>query len=207
VCGTRDHTVGIVSQPTADGRHNMPMCSSCITRDFGIPDIGQYGRQVDAYLTQPRPECGARLSADAPVFDEVFRWHWLEWGISTPNADERGWRTQLASRCRHEGIPFTVIASLDREPVGSVSVCEDDRDVRYGDRGPWLSGMVVVGPARNMGVGRELLSAAAEGVRQAAATELWVWTTEAGPFYERCGYQYAHRKENLRDRSVLYLAL
>jgi GNAT superfamily N-acetyltransferase len=148
-----------------------------------------------------------RLSADAPVFDKVFQWHWLEWGVSTPHADERGWRTQLASRCHDEGIPFTVIASLDGEPVGCVSVCEDDRDTRYGDRGPWLSGMVVVGPARNMGVGRELLSAAAEGVRQAAATELWVWTTEAGPFYERCGYQYAYRKETLRDRSVLCLAL
>ena len=148
-----------------------------------------------------------RLRADAPVFDEVFRWHWLEWGVSTPNADERGWRTQLASRCRAEGIPFTVVASLDGEPVGCVSVCEDDRDTRYDDRGPWLSGMVVVGPARNMGVGRELLGAAAEGVRRAAAGELWVWTAEAGPFYERCGYQYAHRKQTVRDPSVLYLAL
>ncbi len=148
-----------------------------------------------------------RLSADTAVFGEVFRWHWLEWGVSTPNADERGWRTQLANRCQDGGIPFTVVASLDEEPVGCASVCEDDRDTRYGDRGPWLSGMVVVGPARNMGVGRELLSAAADGARQAAATELWVWTTEAGPFYERCGYEYARRKETLSDRSVLYVAL
>ena len=148
-----------------------------------------------------------RLSAETPVFGTVFRWHWLEWGVSTPSADERGWRAQLASRCHDEGIPFTVVASLDGEPVGCVSVCEDDRDARYSDRGPWLSGMVVVGPARNMGVGRELLSAAADRSRQEAAAELWVWTTEAGPFYERCGYEYAHRKETLRDQSVLYLTL
>jgi GNAT superfamily N-acetyltransferase len=168
----------------------------------GYALVVKSGREHDWVVIEVK-----RLSADASVFDEVFRWHWLEWGVSTPNADERVWRTQLASRCHDEGIPFTLVASLDGEPVGCVSVCEDDRDARYGDRGPWLSGMVVVGPARNMGVGRELLSAAAEGVRQAAATELWVWTTEAGPFYERCGYEYAHRKENLPDRSVLYAAL
>jgi len=148
-----------------------------------------------------------RLSAGESLFGDVFRWHWLEWGVSTPSADERGWRAQLASRCHAEGIPFTVVASLDGEPVGCASVCEDDRDARYGDRGPWLSGMVVVGPARNLGVGRELLRAAADGARQASPTELWVWTTEAGPFYERCGYEYAHRKETTRDASVLYRAL
>jgi GNAT superfamily N-acetyltransferase len=147
------------------------------------------------------------LRADAPVFDDAFRWHWLEWGVSTPNADEKGWRAQLAGRCHEDGIPFTLVASLDGEPVGCVSVCEDDRDARYGDRGPWLSGMLVVGPARNMGVGRELLRAAADGVRRTSATELWLWTSEAGPFYDRCGYQYVHRKQNLRDHSVLYLAL
>jgi len=148
-----------------------------------------------------------RLRADEPAFGEVFRWHWLEWGVSTPGADESGWRAQLASRCHEKGIPFTVVASLDGEPVGCTTVCEDDRDPRYGDRRPWLSGMVVVGPARNLGVGRELLRAAADRARQAAATELWVWTTEAGPFYERCGYEYAHRKATMRDQCVLHFAL
>jgi GNAT superfamily N-acetyltransferase len=149
----------------------------------------------------------SRLRADSAQFDEVFRWHWLEWGVRTPTAEEHEWRRQLASRCREDGVPFTVVASLDGEPVGCVSVCEDDRDARYGDRGPWLSGMVVVGPARNMGVGRELLGEAASGARQAQAVELWVWTTEAGPFYERCGYEYAHRKQTLRDQSVLSRSL
>jgi GNAT superfamily N-acetyltransferase len=148
-----------------------------------------------------------RLGADDRKFGEVFRWHWLEWGVLDTHADEAEWRAQLASRCHEEGIPFTLVALLDDEPVGCLSVCTDDLDDRYTDRGPWVAGMVVVGPARNMGVGRALLDAAAARARDADATELWVWTTEAGPFYERCGYQYAHRKESLRDRSVLYMAL
>ena len=144
-----------------------------------------------------------RLAADEPVFADVFRWHWLEWGAVETGADETQWRARLASRCRGEGIPFTLVALLDSEPVGCVSVCDDDRDIRYADRAPWLSGMVVVGPARNMGVGRALLDAAASEARYASVSELWVWTTEAGAFYERCGYQYAHRKQRVRDPSVL----
>jgi GNAT superfamily N-acetyltransferase len=148
-----------------------------------------------------------RLRSAAAAFDQVFRWHWLEWGVQDPTADEAEWRQRLASRSGDFGIPFTLVADLDGEPVGCVSVCYDDRDSRYADHGPWLSGMVVVGPARNMGVGRALLSAAAENASGASATELWVWTTEAGPFYERCAYRYAHRKDGLRDCSVLSLAL
>jgi GNAT superfamily N-acetyltransferase len=148
-----------------------------------------------------------RLRADEQLFGEVFRWHWTEWGVADANADQRAWRATLASRCGQDGIPFTLVASLDEEPVGCLSVCEDDTDARFADQGPWLSGMIVVGPARNLGVGRALVNAAAVAARSASATELWVWTNEAGPFYERCGFRYAHRKSGLRDRSVLHHGL
>jgi GNAT superfamily N-acetyltransferase len=148
-----------------------------------------------------------RLRPSDSVFDTVFQWHWSEWGVVTRDADAAGWRAQLANRCQAEGIPFTLVASLDGEPVGCVSVCEDDLDTRFADRGPWLSGMVVIGPARNLGVGRALLQAAADHARDESATELWVWTTEAGPFYKRCGYTYQRRKTGLHDRSVLNRSL
>jgi GNAT superfamily N-acetyltransferase len=148
-----------------------------------------------------------RLRVDEPRFDQVLSWHWHEWGVHDPTAAEAEWRQRLASRCNEVGIPFTLVAHLDSEPVGCVSVCVDDLDVRYASQGPWLSGMVVVGPARNMGVGRALLATAANEARGAAAAELWVWTSEAGPFYERCDYAYMHRKTGLRDHSVLRRAL
>jgi GNAT superfamily N-acetyltransferase len=156
-------------------------------------------------------DCGVievrRLRATETLFDEVFGWHWLEWSVRDPNADEVEWRQRLASRCNDAGIPFTLVAELVGQPVGCVSVCDDDRDDRYADRGPWLSGMVVVGPARNLGIGRALLAGAAEHAMSASAAELWVWTTEAGPFYERCGYQYVRRKDSVHGRWVLSLAL
>jgi N-acetylglutamate synthase-like GNAT family acetyltransferase len=111
------------------------------------------------------------------------------------------------SRSGTVGIPFTLLARLEGKPVGCVTVCIDDVDPEYQRYGPWLSGMVVVGVARNMGVGRALLAGAAEQAGAAGVATLWVWTTEAGAFYERCGYEYVHRKTELRDRSILRLTL
>ena len=49
----------------------------------------------------------------------------------------------------------------------------------------------------------ELLEAVEERTRALGIAELWVHTSEAGPFYERCGWTYAHRKDAVRDESVL----
>jgi len=149
----------------------------------------------------------ARLRAADPKVDEVLSWHWHEWGAHDEVADKTVWRARLVNRCSAAGIPFTLLALLEGEPVGCLTVCTDDADASYEEHGPWLSGMVVLGVARNMGVGRALLAGAAEHAQADGAAELWVWTTEADAFYERCGYQYVHRKAGLRDRSVLHRTL
>jgi GNAT superfamily N-acetyltransferase len=88
-----------------------------------------------------------------------------------------------------------------------VSVTDDDLDDRFADRGPWLSGMLVIGPARNLGVGRALLSAVEERARAIGATELWLHTGEAEQFYERCGWSHLARREHVGDDTVMQRAL
>lgn len=105
------------------------------------------------------------MSATAPSFDTVLAWHWREWGHAEADADVEEWRTRLAGRCRNDAIPFTLLAHVGADPVGCVTVCHEDRDPRFADRGPWLAGMIVVGPARNLGVGRTLLRAAEQQAR------------------------------------------
>lgn len=146
----------------------------------------------------------ALLDADSETFGTVAGWHWHEWSHGEVDPVESEWRDRLRSRSLNDRIPFTVVALLDHEAVGCVSVCRDDRDARFDDRGPWLSGMFVVGRARNLGIGRAILSGAQERSRSFGAKELWLYTSEAGPFYERCGYQYAHRKASVADNSVLW---
>ncbi|MDQ1512057.1 MAG: hypothetical protein QOG50_3901, partial [Actinomycetota bacterium] len=92
---------------------------------------------------------------------------------------------------------------VDDDPVGCVSLCDDDIHLRYDERGPWLSGMLVIGEARNLGVGRALLHEVEVLARQFGASELWLHTGEASSFYERCGWIVVSRKQQLREDTVM----
>lgn len=144
------------------------------------------------------------LRADDPPFDTVVDWHWREWSHGYDNPDFAEWRARLGSRCSQEEIPFTLVAFIDADPVGCLSVCHDDIDDRFADRGPWLSGMFVVGRARNLGAGRALVLAAEQRAHGSGSSQLWVHTSEAGAFYARCGWTFAHHKEAIADESVLF---
>jgi GNAT superfamily N-acetyltransferase len=143
------------------------------------------------------------LSPESSVLDAVLSWHWHEWSDAYEAADLDEWRTRLKGRSNSDRVPFTIVAYLDSEPSGCVSVCEDDRDQRFAEGGPWLSGMFVAGRARNLGVGRQLVRAAEDTARRFGAQELRLYTSEAGPFYERCGWSYLHRKQDPSDDSVM----
>jgi GNAT superfamily N-acetyltransferase len=82
-------------------------------------------------------------------------------------------------------------------------VSDDDIDERFADRGPWLSGMLVVARARNLGVGRALVQAAESVARDFSVPELWLRTETAGPFCERCGCSYGVPKQGLRLAAVM----
>ena len=148
----------------------------------------------------------ARLGPDDPALETVAHWHWHEWSLGI-EAELVMWRERLRARTDADGVPFTLVAWWGDDPVGSVSVCTDDIDSHFADHGPWLTGMFVVGAARNLGLGRHLLAEAEDRARAAGATELWLHTGEATRFYERCGYEVARAKVSLAEDAVLRRAL
>jgi GNAT superfamily N-acetyltransferase len=152
---------------------------------------------------EPRVEL---LRPDSPLIDLVVDWHWREWSSDHDDADVDVWRAGVSKRTNLSRVPFTLVAHLAGEPVGCLSVTDDDRDERYADRGPWLSGMLVIGRARNLGVGRALVNAESTA-RRFGVPELWLRTETAGPFYERCGWAYAVPKQGLRLAAVMRRAL
>lgn len=142
--------------------------------------------------------------ADHPdLLDELARWLWREWGTE-PVEKVRG---RLAQRANRDEIPFTVVAFADGEPVGTATVCWDDIALAYAGKGPWLSGVLVRGQARNLGVGRALLAEAERRTAALGYDELWLHTGEAQRFYERCGYELVRAKATVADDAVLKRAL
>jgi GNAT superfamily N-acetyltransferase len=146
--------------------------------------------------------------ADHPgLVDTVVGWHWREWSHGHAEASLDDWRSRLVARSNRDRVPFTLVAFLDAEPVGCVSVCDDDMDARFADHGPWLSGMLVIGEARNLGLGRALLREVEVRARRSGATELWLHTGEASAFYERCGWMVIARKQQMHEDTVMRLDL
>jgi GNAT superfamily N-acetyltransferase len=149
-------------------------------------------------------ECRIEWLADhLELVDTVVGWHWREWSHGEPDASLAAWRARLVTRGNRDCVPFTLVAFSDNDPVGCVSVCEDDVDARFPLEGPWISGMFVVGLARDQGVGRMLVRAAEDRARDFGAVRLWLWTTEAAAFYRRCGWESVVSKQALADATVM----
>ena len=141
--------------------------------------------------------------ADCPeVAPTLAGWHWSAWGGEAPASTESDWLA-IVQRRAGDDVPFTLVAWTNGEPVGVVSVCWDDIDDRYPDEGPWISGMVVRSNARNLGVGRALLAAAERCCVEQGHRALWLHTSEAKRFYQRCGWHLEADKPGLGRDAVL----
>ena len=147
------------------------------------------------------------LADHLDLVDVVVAWHWREWSHGHADAVLDDWRARLVARSHRDRVPLTLVAFVDDDPVGCVSLCDDDIDLRYAERGPWLSGMLVIGEARNQGVGRALLREVEVLARRFGASELWLHTGEASAFYERCGWTVVSRKQRLQEDTVMRIEL
>lgn len=141
------------------------------------------------------------LADHLDLVPKIVAWHVREWGDS-PTASAESEHT-LTRRANAGEIPFTVLAFAGNVLVGSASVTWDDLDQEYENEGPWLSGMVVQGPARNEGVGRALLAEVENRTRQLGHSALWLHTAEAHRFYERCGWRVVRAKPGLGYDTVM----
>ena len=146
-----------------------------------------------------RPEARTELLADHVDLVELLAgWHDREWGRG-----QAAWTVALTARAGRNEVPFTYVAFLGDEPVGCLSLTWDDIDTEFAEEGPWLSGMYVVGGARDLGIGRRLVTTVEARARELGHTDLWAHTQEAERFYVRCGWEVVRPKEPLvRDAVV-----
>ena len=155
----------------------------------------------------PEPARLELLADHLDLVPTVARWHWREWGEEDDELDEAKWVAVVGSRVRRDEVPFTLVAFVGGDLVGSLSVCHDDADAEFADEGPWLSGMFVRPSARDLGIGRQLLTEATRRATGMGHAALWAHTAEAERFYVRCGWDVVRAKEPLRRDAVVRRAL
>lgn len=128
--------------------------------------------------------------------DHLGRISWQEWqGIyerrgQTPNDALTSYREST----NVDRLPLALIACHGSELVGTVSLKEQDLDIRP-DLTPWLGGLFVVPEWRGRGLASLLMGRAVAEARRLQLNNLYLWTSSAESLYLKLGWELRERTE------------
>ncbi|MDQ0390436.1 GNAT family N-acetyltransferase [Labrys monachus] len=115
------------------------------------------------------------------------RWRWQgffkERGIALQDV-LRYERERASSR---EHLPRTFVLLEEREPVGMVTLAENDLEIRP-NLNPWLADLYVAEPFRGRGHGLRLVQGLEAKAREKGIDRLWLFTTGAAKLYAKAGW-------------------
>jgi predicted N-acetyltransferase YhbS len=127
----------------------------------------------------------------------VADWIYSEWWASVDGMSVGEISDLLRAHLVLDQIPLTLVASLDRRPVGTVTLlAHDEGTEQWPHLSPWLAALYVVPRWRRRGIGGALVSATAARAGALGATALYLLTTEREDFYGGLGWQVMHRNED-----------
>lgn len=122
----------------------------------------------------------------------IVEWVHPEWWFYRSTFDEvlALYKTIL----NDHALPIALIAFVDDKPAGTVSICEDDPDIKLGIS-PWLEGLYVAKEFRNCGVGSALVKRVEEIALRLGYSHLYL-SSHVKNFYERLNWTEMMRLEN-----------
>src|SRR3954471_4511444 len=128
--------------------------------------------------------------------DHLARFSWQEWQRVY---ESRGqiFEDALGSyreRTNVDCLPLALIACHGAELIGTVSLKEQDLDIRPHVT-PWLGGLFVVPEWRGRGVASLLMHRAVAEAGRLRLNELYLWTSSAEPLYLKLGWKLVERTE------------
>ena len=144
----------------------------------------------------------------AQVDDVAFAWlserpgwvprlaalHHAQWSPLLPHWDLPAAQAELAEQTGGACIPTTMLAIVDGELAGSVSLLAND-DERIRAYSPWLASLLVLPPYRGRGIGAALVRRCVDVAAQLGIARLHLYTDDAKPFYERLGWRVLARDQ------------
>ncbi len=97
--------------------------------------------------------------------------------------------------CHKETLPVRLVAVLNGQCVGTVSLVENDLACR--EYTPWLAALIVDKYFRGRGIGRQLISFVQELARQIGYKELYLRTEHASGYYRKLGWRFVEKCADL----------
>jgi len=133
----------------------------------------------------------------------VGTWIYEQWWKRRNKSSEAvlGW---LRTHTAQDRIPFTVVAVVGGNPVGSCSVIENDC-VHRPQYAPWVAAVYVKPEFRRRGVASKLLREAARIGARVPVEGLYIdCHVKTVPVYERSGWTILEREVGDKDSVVMF---
>lgn len=127
--------------------------------------------------------------ADTPeIVPTVASWHHRQWNYLAGARSLSHRIARLHEHLRRTGLPLTVIAWYNGQPIGCASLVDSDMQTRI-DFSPWLASVYVLPEYRHRGVGAALVRCIEAEARKQGFTRLYLYTEDRVPFYTYLGWQ------------------
>jgi GNAT superfamily N-acetyltransferase len=138
-----------------------------------------------------------QLSERPDLLSTVAGWIYNEWWTEVEGASVGSLTELLRAHLIHDQIPITLVASLERCPVGTATLLAHDVETEeWPDLSPWLAAVYVMPEYRRRGVGAALINAIVEKAASLRVGILYLSTVEREEFYADLGWQVIHSSED-----------
>jgi len=146
-----------------------------------------------------------QLSQRPDLLPTVARWIYSEWWTEIDAATVDTLTDLLRANLTANQIPLTLVASVDRYPVGTATLVAHDAGTdEWPELSPWLAAVYVMPEYRRRGIGASLVRAIVESATSLDVGALYLWTVGREQFYAGLGWQVMHRRKDkvLMSRST-----
>ena len=130
------------------------------------------------------------------VGEQIFN----QWFASKPGHTLEGMIARMRGG-KADKVPIGLIAFVDGEPAGTVSLLEEDLQ-EYKHCRPWLAGLLVFPEFRNRGVAGALIESVHQAVQLAGEREAFLYTSIPA-LYEKFGWKTYGTIESEPDAVVM----
>jgi GNAT superfamily N-acetyltransferase len=134
-----------------------------------------------------------RLEPDTPEAELAARWRYEAFFADSGETFENSRRALLDFLKRQE-YEIALLAEWDGQPAGLCLFVRDEADPNpRPDLTPWLAALYVAPEFRKRGIARALIKAIEDHARAVGTETLYLYTSEAEPFYLRVGWSVRDR--------------
>jgi GNAT superfamily N-acetyltransferase len=143
-----------------------------------------------------------QLSECPESLTTVGDWIYHEWWFRAHKSPEAVYNF-LRTHTAKDLVPFTVVAFVNGQPVGSCSVIENDC-VHRPQYAPWVAAVFVKPELRNRGIASAILQEAATIAARSGIEGLYIdCHMKTGRFYDKNGWAIHEREVGDKDSVVM----